>query len=268
MIERVSALPWTGEHFELLPSASHPAYPWPAVVLGLGLVLGPAYWVGNQAIVQRTLGASERSRRPCVLCVRGRHQAGLPGAARASRSAGAGALRRQSSVRPARAATEPRPADDDRRARARQARSVCSWARSWRRSWPTSRPTSAPPRRSSSPTCIAFTSSRTRRTTSASRVGRVAGHRAPRGRCPRQLPGEGPLRLGVRGLSDLPVVLPGSALLAPAVRAADAPGDGRRRRRGRARRRRDRRRPQHPRDSSISGRPSGRSWPRRRRSSW
>ena len=36
-----AALPWTGEHFELLPSASHPAYPWPAVVLGLGLVLGP-----------------------------------------------------------------------------------------------------------------------------------------------------------------------------------------------------------------------------------
>jgi SSS family solute:Na+ symporter len=56
MIERVSALPWTGEHFRLLPSASHAAYPWPAVILGLGLVLGPAYWVGNQAIVQRTLG--------------------------------------------------------------------------------------------------------------------------------------------------------------------------------------------------------------------
>lgn len=56
MMERVSALPWTSEHFELLPSASHSAYPWPAVVLGLGLVLGPAYWVGNQAIVQRTFG--------------------------------------------------------------------------------------------------------------------------------------------------------------------------------------------------------------------
>ena len=56
LVERVSALPWTGEHFELLPSASHAAYPWPAVVLGLGLVLGPAYWVGNQAIVQRTFG--------------------------------------------------------------------------------------------------------------------------------------------------------------------------------------------------------------------
>jgi SSS family solute:Na+ symporter len=56
LVERVSALPWTGEHFELLPSASHPAYPWPALVLGLGLVLGPAYWVGNQAIIQRSLG--------------------------------------------------------------------------------------------------------------------------------------------------------------------------------------------------------------------
>jgi SSS family solute:Na+ symporter len=61
MIERVSALPWTAEHFELLPSASHEAYPWPAVILGLGLVLGPAYWVGNQAIVQRTLGTSSEA---------------------------------------------------------------------------------------------------------------------------------------------------------------------------------------------------------------
>ncbi len=56
LVDKVSALPWTGEHFDLLPSASHSAYPWPAVVLGLGVVLGPAYWVGNQAIVQRTFG--------------------------------------------------------------------------------------------------------------------------------------------------------------------------------------------------------------------
>lgn len=61
LIDKVSALPWTGEHFELLPSASHPAYPWPAVVLGLGLVLGPAYWVGNQAIVQRTFGTKSEA---------------------------------------------------------------------------------------------------------------------------------------------------------------------------------------------------------------
>src|SRR5690606_30103602 len=51
MVDKVSALPWTEEHLQLLPSASHEAFPWPAVILGLGLVLGPAYWVGNQAIV-------------------------------------------------------------------------------------------------------------------------------------------------------------------------------------------------------------------------
>lgn len=34
-------------------------YPWPGIVLGLGLVLSPAYWIGNQAIVQRTLGARD-----------------------------------------------------------------------------------------------------------------------------------------------------------------------------------------------------------------
>ncbi len=33
--------------------------PWTGVLLGLGLVLSPAYWIGNQAIVQRTLGAKD-----------------------------------------------------------------------------------------------------------------------------------------------------------------------------------------------------------------
>jgi SSS family solute:Na+ symporter len=67
---RVSELPWTAEHLELLPSASHSAFPWPAVVLGLGVVLGPAYWIGNQAIVQRTLGASSEqdARASYVFC--------------------------------------------------------------------------------------------------------------------------------------------------------------------------------------------------------
>jgi SSS family solute:Na+ symporter len=70
MMAKVSELPWTREHFELLPSSSHPAYPWPAVVLGLGFVLGPAYWIGNQAIVQRTLGASSEddARASYVFC--------------------------------------------------------------------------------------------------------------------------------------------------------------------------------------------------------
>jgi solute:Na+ symporter, SSS family len=61
MVTKVSALPWTSEHFHLLPSVHHQAYPWPALVLGLGLVLGPAYWVGNQAIVQRSLGAASEA---------------------------------------------------------------------------------------------------------------------------------------------------------------------------------------------------------------
>ena len=70
LMARVSELSWTREHFELLPSSSHPAYPWPAVVLGLGMVLGPAYWIGNQAIVQRTLGASSEddARASYVFC--------------------------------------------------------------------------------------------------------------------------------------------------------------------------------------------------------
>ncbi len=53
----VNQLEWTRHHFQMLPPAEHPVYPWPAVLLGLGFVLGPAYWIGNQAIVQRTLGA-------------------------------------------------------------------------------------------------------------------------------------------------------------------------------------------------------------------
>jgi SSS family solute:Na+ symporter len=43
-------------------------YPWPGILLGLGVVLSPAYWLGNQAIVQRTLGArDEWSTRAAVI---------------------------------------------------------------------------------------------------------------------------------------------------------------------------------------------------------
>lgn len=40
------------------------------MLLGLGFVLGPAYWIGNQAIVQRTLGAKSQSqaRASYLLC--------------------------------------------------------------------------------------------------------------------------------------------------------------------------------------------------------
>lgn len=70
MVARVSDLSWTETHFDLLPPADHAAYPWPAVLLGLGFVLGPAYWVGNQAIVQRTLGTKSQqdARASYVLC--------------------------------------------------------------------------------------------------------------------------------------------------------------------------------------------------------
>ncbi len=45
----------------LLPVDTPTPFPWPGVFFGLALVLGPAYWIGNQAIVQRSLGArSER----------------------------------------------------------------------------------------------------------------------------------------------------------------------------------------------------------------
>lgn len=57
----ISDLDWTEHHFQLVLPADHPVFPWPAVLLGLGFVLGPAYWIGNQAIVQRTLGAGSQN---------------------------------------------------------------------------------------------------------------------------------------------------------------------------------------------------------------
>jgi len=48
------------DHFTLfLPHDSKTPYPWTGVFLGLTLVLAPAYFIGNQAIVQRTLGARD-----------------------------------------------------------------------------------------------------------------------------------------------------------------------------------------------------------------
>lgn len=57
----VNGLDWTEHHLHLVLPADHPAFPWPAVLLGLGFVLGPSYWIGNQAIVQRTLGAGSQN---------------------------------------------------------------------------------------------------------------------------------------------------------------------------------------------------------------
>ncbi len=44
-------------HFDLFLPMDHPDYPWLGMVLGLGLVLSPAWWCCHQAIIQRTLGA-------------------------------------------------------------------------------------------------------------------------------------------------------------------------------------------------------------------
>ena len=66
--EAIASKSWTQDHLTLLPPVDHSHYPWPAVVLGLGFVLGPAYWMGNQAIVQRTLGtrSAAEARASCV----------------------------------------------------------------------------------------------------------------------------------------------------------------------------------------------------------
>jgi SSS family solute:Na+ symporter len=62
--ERIASYPWADHHLDLLKPADDPDFAWPAVVLGLGFVLGPAYWIGNQAIVQRSLGSrSQREAR-------------------------------------------------------------------------------------------------------------------------------------------------------------------------------------------------------------
>jgi SSS family solute:Na+ symporter len=45
-------------HFDLMVPVDSPTpYGWAGIIFGLSFVLSPAYWLGNQAIVQRTLGA-------------------------------------------------------------------------------------------------------------------------------------------------------------------------------------------------------------------
>jgi SSS family solute:Na+ symporter len=41
----------------ILPVDTKSPFPWPGIYFGLALILSPAYWIGNQAIVQRSLGA-------------------------------------------------------------------------------------------------------------------------------------------------------------------------------------------------------------------
>lgn len=50
--------PEYSRHFDLiLPADSKTPFPWTGILFGLAFVLAPAYWLGNQAIIQRTLGA-------------------------------------------------------------------------------------------------------------------------------------------------------------------------------------------------------------------
>jgi solute:Na+ symporter, SSS family len=52
----------------ILPADTIHPFSWSAVLFGLAFVLSPAYWIGNQAIVQRNLGcASERDAKKSVL---------------------------------------------------------------------------------------------------------------------------------------------------------------------------------------------------------
>ncbi len=44
-------------HLQAYLPADHETFPWHGVLLGLGVVLSPAYWCAGQAILQRSLGA-------------------------------------------------------------------------------------------------------------------------------------------------------------------------------------------------------------------
>jgi len=44
-------------HAQAFLPSTHEEFPWPGVLMGLALVLSPAYWCTNQAILQRSLGA-------------------------------------------------------------------------------------------------------------------------------------------------------------------------------------------------------------------
>jgi solute:Na+ symporter, SSS family len=59
--EKILAMgPAQQEHFSLLrPANTEAGYPWPGILFGLGMVMAPAYFTGNQTIVQRALGARD-----------------------------------------------------------------------------------------------------------------------------------------------------------------------------------------------------------------
>jgi SSS family solute:Na+ symporter len=61
MVEKITALgPQYANHFNLIvsPQANTP-YPWTGILFGLAIVMAPAYFIANQTIVQRSLGAKD-----------------------------------------------------------------------------------------------------------------------------------------------------------------------------------------------------------------
>ena len=58
LVNKITLLSPNNQHYFdlILPADTKTPFSWSAVLLGLGFVLGPAYWAGNQAIVQRCLG--------------------------------------------------------------------------------------------------------------------------------------------------------------------------------------------------------------------
>jgi len=61
LVEKVHSMgPQFANHFSLVlsPSTNTP-YPWTGILFGLTIVLAPAYYIGSQAIVQRSLGAKD-----------------------------------------------------------------------------------------------------------------------------------------------------------------------------------------------------------------
>ena len=59
MTEKIFSLgPEFKNHFKLLlPINTTTPYPWAGIIFGAALVISPAYWIGNQAIIQASLGA-------------------------------------------------------------------------------------------------------------------------------------------------------------------------------------------------------------------
>jgi len=61
LVQKIASLgPGYENHFNLiLPADTQTPYPWTGILFGLTFVLANAYWIGNQNIVQRTLGAKD-----------------------------------------------------------------------------------------------------------------------------------------------------------------------------------------------------------------